>query len=752
VAHIDTSWSRASTALVGILLGIAPLHAIELSVAAVGPSYCGGPDGSIYVDVLGGLPPFTVTWYDAGGGVFQESSSSVANLALEGLYPGVYSLTVVDSQMDVASTGPIEVVIDGAVVLDIQAIATCPGEPPIAVVNMFQNGIVDIWGADVIDSSQQLDECGQFTYRALMFPSYGSYQLQFEDQNGCILDAWVGLNGPETLPVMQVVDVAGSCSNGASGSITVSFGGFGTLPQVVTRLKNSAGAVVAGGCASAGIELAGLIGTPYTFTGLAPGTYWVHVSGQTFNFDFTDWYDYQCLDSIEVVVPALPGDCGVVNGRVFVDNNANCATNSGENNLPATVVRLEPGPYYGNTSSNGQYSVQVPYGSYEVFAEHPVLEQSCPVVQVVQQAVHNNVNVPMEVGAQLDMQVTMSDGAARPGFQYQVAVQVNNLTADAAGTVSLMLEHDALLGLVSATPAPTSTAGNVLTWTGAAFSFTNAFQSRTVQLRFQVPPDVGLLGTDLLTAATVSTTSTDADLSNNTFVLLRTITGAYDPNDKLAYTSSGNTDVWQLGADEWIDYTIRFQNTGTDTAFNVVITDTLPSNLDPGSIITGASSHNFTWELRDAGTLKFYFPNILLPDSNINEPRSHGFVSFRMLPHLPIAPGTIIENIANIYFDFNPPVITDPSVLVAEFSTGVGEVDEPRLQLSPVPVNDQLNVSSYVEIRSVRIFTVDGREVDHRSIKATSGTIDVSVLNAGAYLLVARMSNGSTVRKRFIKQ
>jgi hypothetical protein len=166
----------------------------------------------------------------------------------------------------------------------------------------------------------------------------------------------------------------------------------------------------------------------------------------------------------------LPGDCGVVSGRVFMDNNSNCATNTSENNVPATVVRLEPGPYFGNTNSSGQYSVQVPYGTYEVFAEHPVLEQSCPVVQVVQQAVNNNVHVPMEVGAQLDMQVTMSDGAARPGFEYQVAVQVNNLTADAAGTVSLMLEHDALLGLVFATPAPTTTAGNVLTWTGADFS------------------------------------------------------------------------------------------------------------------------------------------------------------------------------------------------------------------------------------------------------------------------------------------
>ncbi|MBK9629214.1 MAG: hypothetical protein IPO56_16365 [Flavobacteriales bacterium] len=111
-----------------------------------------------------------------------------------------------------------------------------------------------------------------------------------------------------------------------------------------------------------------------------------------------------------------------------------------------------------------------------------------------------------------------------------------------------------------------------------------------------MPPDVGLLGTDLIATATVSTTSADADLANNTFQQVRTITGAYDPNDKLATTSSGSNDVWQINTDEWIDYTIRFQNTGTDTAFNVVITDTLLGTLDPGSIIMGAASHAFTWD------------------------------------------------------------------------------------------------------------------------------------------------------------
>jgi uncharacterized repeat protein (TIGR01451 family) len=747
------SFSQVPFAFGALLLCTLPLKAIDIQVVGVISSTCGGPDGSIAVELVGGIPPFTITLSDSGGGVLEEYSSSLTYHAWGDLFAGAYTVSVVDANMEMASAGPIGVDISSGGVLYLQSIATCPGEPPIALVNMIQNGMVDIWGPDVIDMSQQLDECGEFTYRALIFLDFGSYPLQYEDINGCILDAWVDLYGPETLPAMQVMGVTGSCTSGASGSITVAYGGMGPFPRMLSRLKNSAGEVVAGGCSQSAIALTTIV--QHTFTGLAPGTYWVHASGQTFNFDFTDWYDYQCRDSIEVVVPALPGDCGVVNGRVFVDNNANCMTNPGESNVPATVVRLEPGPYFGNTNSSGEYSVQVPYGTYDVFAEHPVLVQGCPVVQVVQQAVHNNVHVPMEVGAPLDMQVSMGDGVARPGFEYQVAVHVSNMTAAPAGTVTLVVEHDAVLSLISATPAPNSTAGNTLTWSGGAFSFNNAFQTRTVQLRFQVPPDVGLLGTELLTTATVTTTNADADPSNNTDLLERTITGAYDPNDKLAYTSSGNTEVWQLNEDEWIDYTIRFQNTGTDTAFNVVITDTLPANLDPGSIIMGASSHTFTWELRDAGTLKFYFPNILLPDSNINEPLSHGFVGFRIRPRLPLLPGDEIENIANIYFDFNPPVITEPSVLVATTGTGVSEVLHMDLSIQPNPTDGLLIVRMTGDDLlpgMLRVRSMDGRMVMEQRMTSPEGRMDVQGLANGGYVLELLNDNGPRSVARFVKQ
>jgi uncharacterized repeat protein (TIGR01451 family) len=107
-----------------------------------------------------------------------------------------------------------------------------------------------------------------------------------------------------------------------------------------------------------------------------------------------------------------------------------------------------------------------------------------------------------------------------------------------------------------------------------------------------------------------------------------------------------------------IDYTIRFQNTGTDTAFNIVITDTLNEDLQANTLQMVTSSHNCKTTVKN-NIIFFEFLNILLPDSNVNEPKSHGFISFKIKPKVTVAVNTTIPNKAAIYFDYNAPVITN---------------------------------------------------------------------------------------------
>ena len=138
----------------------------------------------------------------------------------------------------------------------------------------------------------------------------------------------------------------------------------------------------------------------------------------------------------------------------------------------------------------------------------------------------------------------------------------------------------------------------------------------------------------------------------------RIITGSYDPNFKEAFPIGiGNDHL--IEGDEEFEYIIHFQNTGNDTAFNIVIKDTLSLKMDLATLRTGAASHPFSWELTPENELVFSFENIFLPDSTIDEVASHGYVQYFIYPKNDLLPGTVIENRAGIYFDINDPILTN---------------------------------------------------------------------------------------------
>lgn len=136
------------------------------------------------------------------------------------------------------------------------------------------------------------------------------------------------------------------------------------------------------------------------------------------------------------------------------------------------------------------------------------------------------------------------------------------------------------------------------------------------------------------------------------------VTASYDPNDKRGFPL-GVESAHYIYPNQSLEYVIRFQNTGTDTAFTIVIRDTLDNNLDIFSVQPGTASHNYTFRMYGTRILEWTFSNILLPDSNINEPQSHGFATFKVNQNKNLSNGTIIENMAGIYFDFNVPVLTN---------------------------------------------------------------------------------------------
>ncbi len=742
---------RALSILSTVLFTAPALHAsITFQITH---EHCSDGLGQIVAFVNGGVPPYTYSW--SNGPTTNYNNNLVA---------GSYTLTITDFvgaqqvNMAVVQNLPSWEWDPGQGLA--QAIPSCDGSP---------GGLI-LFGGDIPSyplgpgphsndagcvmevQPQNLPADLQWGSMIRTICYWGSpgqtYAVNYTDANGCpgYMEAIVP-QPPQFYPV-TVLDIEGSCSGGANGHVLFSIPPeadyiYGLHPRLCNAQWQSVPAF-------ANLATNWTVGWTYDVPDLAAGTYAI-VRRMLHDMDF-DFAFQGCGDTTYFTIPDLGPTCGNVSGSVRIDTNEDCAVDFSDAAIPEMILEFMPGPYYATTDVQGEYSINLPLGNYSVAQQTAVVDEHClgnpSPITVTGNMTFDLLDTATQV---LDIQLSMASGPARPGFELHYAIDLDNLTSATSTPNQVAMNFDPALTFLSATPSQSNVSGNTITWNNVGALY--YFQHRDITVRFQVPPDVGLIGTDLAANATLTLNPMDGNAANNSATLITTVTGSYDPNNKTAATSSHwSNALYYIDVDEWIDYTLRFQNTGTDTAFTVVVTDTLPATLDASTLIIGAGSHPFTWELEDAGTLKLMFVNILLPDSNTSEPASHGFASFRIRPRLPVPVGTVIENTANIFFDFNPPVITEPSVLTAEFSTGVGEARRTNLLLSPVPVIDQLNVASPIEIRSVRLVAADGRDAGQRSVRATSAAIDVSRLNAGAYLLIAELENGTTSRERFIKQ
>ncbi|HRG69371.1 MAG TPA: T9SS type A sorting domain-containing protein [Saprospiraceae bacterium] len=133
--------------------------------------------------------------------------------------------------------------------------------------------------------------------------------------------------------------------------------------------------------------------------------------------------------------------------------------------------------------------------------------------------------------------------------------------------------------------------------------------------------------------------------------------GSFDPNDKSASPIGYQSDHF-IESHRTLEYKIRFQNTGNDTAFKVVIVDTLSEWLDLSTLKILNASHPFSFSLINR-VLSFRFDPIYLPYQSIDDANSQGFVQYSIKPYSKAALGTRLPNTASIYFDFNTPIQTN---------------------------------------------------------------------------------------------
>ena len=231
---------------------------------------------------------------------------------------------------------------------------------------------------------------------------------------------------------------------------------------------------------------------------------------------------------------------------------------------------------------------------------------------------------------------------------------------------------------------------------------------------------------------------------------------AYDPNDKSIQPDRSEDYGGQYILNEDLEYLIRFENVGNDSAINIKVIDNISEYLDLETLEIIATSHNYRYTLNQSTrVLTVYFDNIYLPDNKTNEPESHGFIKYSIRPHENLDEFTNIDNEARIYFDFNPPILTNKtqSTFVSDLSllTSVKTVmDKAYSIIYPNPTNDFLSIelSDDQKINSIQIFRINGELVkEFRDVKEK---LKIAELNSGVYLIHIK-TNSKTYNNKFVK-
>jgi hypothetical protein len=345
-----------------------------------------------------------------------------------------------------------------------------------------------------------------------------------------------------------------------------------------------------------------------------------------------------------------------------------------------------------------------------------------------------------------DVNITMYPlNSARPGFGASYIVNFNNVGTTVLSDV-ITIEFDGSKMEFSNASEPVSSQ------TSEAITFDylelNPFESRSIEMHFQVYtiPTTNI-GDVLSFRTTIEPTSIDTTAEDNVFTFNQTVIGAYDPNDIAVLEGES---IYLEDANDYLHYIIRFQNTGTASAQNVVVKNRFDEKLDWTTLKLEAISHSTRVEIRDENDLAFLFENINLPDSIHNEPESHGYISYKIKPKPNVVLGDIFYNKANIFFDFNPGIETNRvSTEIIEF-LGTEDSSAPfQFAVYPNPAKNILYVNSKNKISSVQLFSNLGQLlIESRN----SNTINLHNLISGIYILRVMDDNGNIGVRRVIKE
>lgn len=454
------------------------------------------------------------------------------------------------------------------------------------------------------------------------------------------------------------------------------------------------------------------------------------------------------FDSVIKLTDLIPNK---ISGSVTYNNgNNNCATGIGAN----SKVKASDGTvtYETFTNSNSDYSILIPNnGNFNVALDgqynstHFLINPTNhSVTSSLQNQVYANKNFcisTVDNFSNLSISIYPSDGMpSRPGFDSEFIISISN-TGSTMLNANVSLNYDGnKVSFLNAIPSSVANA-NTVNWN---INNMAPFEVKSIKVTFNVatPPTV-VSGSILPFQLNVN-----ANSQNYSAILNQEVVNSYDPND--ISVLEGET-INSNGLNKELHYLIRFQNTGTAAATTVVVKQFLDEKLDWDTFEPIAASHENLIQVKNSDKVSYTFSNINLASSDINESQSHGWLLYKIKPKSTLVVGDVMQGTANIYFDFNPPIITNTAIVEVVNQTLSNDIFETNnsIQVYPNPTSDFINVEvKNNEILNFTIINQLGQVVKIFKTNDYLTKIDIRDLTKGVYYLVC--SNSQVPTKRIV--
>lgn len=445
---------------------------------------------------------------------------------------------------------------------------------------------------------------------------------------------------------------------------------------------------------------------------------------------------------------------GSVQGNTYRDQNSNGAFDVGEiaapvmlDVMPGGLNMYSPGANYTFCSDSGSYTI-APSNPPQY---HVVVPPSRTYSITAQGQLEDSMDFAFQpIPGIYDGTIDLWGFNAWIGNQSaQYITYCNEGTELLDGTVLLTLDPD--MTFVSSVPAPASNTANSATW-----NFTGMMPGVCTTITIQVLTDSTVVAGDTLSSsAGLQVVQSDLHLSDNLDQRAVPAVTSLDPNDKAVNLAT--LTPAEVSAGKALEYTVRFQNTGTMPAVNIVIRDTMDTDLDLGTFEMIGASHPYVLSIVD-GTAIWSLQGIMLPDSASDEPGSHGAIHYRVSPKTTLMLGDEVTNRADIYFDYNAPVLTNTVVTTVSDAQAVATAgDMSTVHVFPSPSEGLAYVQlpgSMPALTRVDVLDATGRVMTVSTAPAQGALLqlDLSGLANGPYTVRVHTATGTRMGKVVVRR